>query len=281
VDLSSALYAATVCRDGPFPWAPDTPVAQRGALLQQAIATAPAGTFGPFGSWASDFGNASFCVGWPTETGNAPLGAGPLPDVPMLAVSGSIDMRTPTVGAQSVVARFPQGKLTIVPGVGHSTVTADPSGCAVNVVRTWINGGAPPATCPREAPLVLPVTTLPAAGPLHPKAPASARATYAIVRETIAEAKAAWLMTAGASGSTAQVPGIYGGKMLAGARTIKFTGYADTHGVTISGTLTFKRFGPPLVFQGTITVGGPGAARGIVTMNGSTLAGALGGRPVG
>jgi hypothetical protein len=88
-------------------------------------------------------------------------------------------------------------------------------------------------------------------------------------------------MTAGASGSSAQVPGIYGGKMLAGARSIKFTGYADTHGVTISGTLTFKRFGPPLVFQGTITVGGPGAARGIVTMNGSTLAGALGGRPVG
>ena len=88
-------------------------------------------------------------------------------------------------------------------------------------------------------------------------------------------------MTAGASGTSAQVPGIYGGRMLAGARTIKFTNYADTHGVTISGTLTFKKFGPPLVFQGTITVGGLGAAHGIVTMNGSVLAGALAGRPVG
>jgi pimeloyl-ACP methyl ester carboxylesterase len=280
-DLSSALYAATVCRDGPFPWSPDTPVAQRESILQQAIATAPAGTFGPFGSWASDFGNASFCVGWPTETGNAPLGAGPLPDVPMLAVSGSIDMRTPTAGAQSVVARFPQGKLTIVPGVGHSTVTADPYGCAVNAVRTWIDGSAPPAVCPRQAPIVLPVTTIPAPGPLHPKKAASAAATYAVVKQTITEAKGTWLMVAGASGTAAQVGGIYGGKMLDGASTIRFVKYADSHGVTLTGTITFKRFGPPLVFQGTITVGGPGAAHGILTMNGSTLAGALGGRPVG
>ena len=53
------------------------------------------------------------------------------------------------------------------------------------------------------------------------------------------------------------------------------------HGFTLSGTLTFKEFGPPLVFRGTVTVGGPGAAHGIVTMNGSVLAGALAGRPVG
>jgi pimeloyl-ACP methyl ester carboxylesterase len=281
LDLSFGLYAATVCRDGPFPWSPDTPVADRPPLLQQAVATAPAGTFGPFGSWAADFGNASLCLDWPTQTGNAPLGAGPLPDVPMMAVSGSIDMRTPTASAQSVVARFPQGKLTIVPGVGHSTVTADPSGCAVNAVRTWIKGGEPPATCAREAPQVLPVLTVPSAGPLHPKRAASAKATYTIARQTIAEAKAVWLMTAGASGSSAQVPGIYGGKMLALPGSFKLVKYADTHGVTLSGTLTFKEFGPPLVFKGTVIVGGPGAAPGILTANGAVLAGALGGRPVG
>jgi pimeloyl-ACP methyl ester carboxylesterase len=281
VDLSSGLYAATVCLDGPFPWPPDTPVAQRAPLLQQAIATAPPGTFGPFGSWASDFGNASFCLNWPTRTGNSPFGSGPLPDVPMMAVSGSIDMRTPTNGAQSVVARFPQGKLTIVPGVGHSTVTADPYGCAVNAVRTWIDGGNPPAVCPREKPLVLPVVKVPAPGPVHPKQAASARKTYAIVSETITEAKAAWLMTAGASGSSALVPGITGGKMLAGGRTIKLVKYADANGITLSGTLTFKKFGPPLVFTGTIAVGGPGAAHGILTMNGALLAGALAGTQVG
>ena len=69
--------------------------------------------------------------------------------------------------------------------------------------------------------------------------------------------------------------------MIAAGRSIKLVNYADTNGITLSGTLTFKAFGPPLVFTGTVTVGGPGAAHGIVTISGSTLAGALGGRPVG
>jgi hypothetical protein len=151
----------------------------------------------------------------------------------------------------------------------------------VNAVRSWINGSAPPAVCPAEAPLVLPVTAVPAPGPVKAKKAASARATYATVRQTLFEARAAWLMTSGASGGAAAVPGIVGGKMIAEARSFRLVKYADANGVTLSGTLTFKSFGPPLIFQGTITVGGPAAAHGIVTLNGSTLAGALGGRPVG
>ena len=49
IELSDALYAATVCHDGPFPWAPDTPVAARPALEQAAIAALAPGSFGPFG----------------------------------------------------------------------------------------------------------------------------------------------------------------------------------------------------------------------------------------
>ncbi len=91
----------------------------------------PPGAFGPFGPWAAQLGNADFCLGWPSPSGGAALGTGPLPNVPMLAVSGGFDLRTPTANAVSVVARFPQGKLLVVPGVGHSTLTADFSGCAV------------------------------------------------------------------------------------------------------------------------------------------------------
>ena len=143
IDLSSALYAATVCRDGPFPWTPDTPVGARPALEQSAIAALPPGTFGPFGSWAAQLGNADFCLGWPSPAGGAALGTGPLPNVPMLALSGGFDMRTPTAGATSVVARFPQGRLLVVPGIGHSTLTADYSGCAELAVHTWMTGGVP------------------------------------------------------------------------------------------------------------------------------------------
>jgi pimeloyl-ACP methyl ester carboxylesterase len=280
IDLSSALYAATVCHDGPFPWDPNTPPDQRNALLQNAVATVPAGTFGPFGSWAYQFGNADFCLGWPSPTGNAPLGAGPLPDVPMLAVSGGYDMRTPTAGAQSVVARFPQGHLLVVPGVGHSTTTADPSGCAINAVRGWIQGGTPPNSCPVTPPLVVPVPVVPAAGVLHPKRLATAKVTYAEVLDTVRDAEALWLMTSGESGQSATIPGIYGGTIAATARSFTLKNYSISRGLTVSGTVKYTKFGPPLVFQGALVVAGTAVSHGLLVLNGSTLAGALAGKKV-
>jgi pimeloyl-ACP methyl ester carboxylesterase len=276
-DLSFGLYAATVCRDGPFPWSPDTPVNQRSAILQAALQALPAGTFGAFGKWAASFGNADFCVGWPSPAGGAALGGGPLPDVPMLAVSGGFDMRTPTAGAASVVAQFPQGHLTVVPGVGHSTVTADPSGCAANAVRTWMLGGAPPAACPRQAPLVRPVAALPPAGTAKPKRAAAPRVTLAAAKETIQEAQALWLMTAGLAGDTEVVPGIFGGTLVGSGRSFKLVNYADERGIALSGTLSLSKSGPPLVFQGAITVGGAAAAHGILGVTGTTVRGTLGG----
>jgi pimeloyl-ACP methyl ester carboxylesterase len=282
VELSAGLYAATVCRDAPgFPWDPNLPVAQRSAALQAAVAALPAGTLGPFGAWAARFGNADFCLDWPALTGASPLGAGPLPDVPMLAVSGAFDMRTPTAGAQSVVSRFPQGRLLVVPGVGHSTVTADPSGCALNAVRAWMLDQTIPGSCPATKPLVLPVASLPAPGQAHPKKPLSARATYAVARSSLQDAQALWLMTAGESGAAATVPGVFGGKLIAGARSFTLVNFSDARGVTVSGKLSLKKIGPPLVFQGAVTVGGAAAARGILGLSGASLRGSLGGRSVG
>ncbi len=280
-DLSFGLYAATVCRDGPFPWQPDTPIADRSAILQSALAALPAGTFGAFGPWAASFGNADFCLGWPSPTGGAALGAGPLPDVPMLAVSGGFDMRTPTAGAASVVAHFPQGHLVVVPGVGHSTVTADPSGCAANAVRTWMLGGVPPAACPRQAPLVLPVTALPPAGSAPSKRAASPRVTFTTARETIQEAQALWLMTSGLAGDTEVLPGIFGGTIVASPRSFKLVSYADARGVTLSGTFSIRKTGPPFLFQGAVTVGGAAAAHGVLGVTGTSARGTLGGVAVG
>jgi pimeloyl-ACP methyl ester carboxylesterase len=278
-DLSFALYAATDCHDGPFPWDPSTPPEQRTALEQAAIAALPAGSLGPFGSWAAQFGNADFCLNWPSPAGGAPLGAGPLPNVPMLAVSGGFDMRTPTGGAAAVVAQFPQGHLLVVPGVGHSTVTADFSLCAARSVRAWITGGAVPSACPRSKPLVLDVPGLPAPGQTKPKHPASPAKTYQLVGKTVREVEAAWLMTIGLSGSTAPVPGVFGGYFRASsADNFRLVNYSITRGVAVSGTLTLKAFGPPLVFQGTITVSGKGASPGILSLSKGVLHGTLGTR---
>jgi hypothetical protein len=274
IELSFALYAATVCRDGPFPWSPETPVADRQGILNAAVAALPAGTFGPFGSWAHRFGNADFCVGWPSPSGGAALATGPLPDVPMLAVSGGFDMRTPTESARSVVSRFPHGQLLVVPGVGHSTVTADPSGCALQSLRIWMTGGPIAAQCARSAPFLPPIAALPAAG--LPKKTRSAAATYSIAARTISEAEAAWLM-----GSKPVIPGVYGGSLAAGQREITLTRYADALGVTLTGKLRLTSTNLPLKFQGTVTVSGASAANGILGVNGTSLRGTLGGRLVG
>jgi pimeloyl-ACP methyl ester carboxylesterase len=281
VDLSSALYAATVCRDGPFPWTPDTPASARPALEQSAIAALPPGTFGPFGAWAAQLGNADFCLGWPSPSGGAALGAGPLPNVPMLALSGGFDMRTPTAGATSVVARFPQGKLLVVPGIGHSTLTADYSGCAEVAVHTWMTGGTPSSTCARPKPLVTDVPALPVL-PARPRHPVSPARTLAVVAATLKEAEAAWLMTVGLTGSAKPVPGIYGGRLAyASSSSFRLTGYSVARGVAVSGTLKIAKPGAPLQFEGILTVSGSGGARGLLGLKGASLRGTLGGKLVG
>jgi pimeloyl-ACP methyl ester carboxylesterase len=280
IDLSFALYAATVCRDGPFPWAPDTPPAARAALEQAALAALPPGGLGPFGPWAAQLGNADFCLGWPSPSGGAALAPGPLPNVPVLAVSGGFDLRTPTASAVSVVARFPQGRLVVVPGVGHSTVTADFSGCAMAAVHTWMTGGVPPSECPRAEPLV---TTVPAL-PVLPARPEriSPKATLAIVTATLKEAEAAWLMTDGLSGSDAPVPGIYGGRLTSpSGSSIVLSGYTVAQGVSLSGKIKIAKSGVPLHFEGFLTVSGPRAAAGVLGLKNGSLRGTLGGKFVG
>jgi pimeloyl-ACP methyl ester carboxylesterase len=273
-DLSVGLYAATVCRDGPFPWDPNTPVESRSSLYQAAVNALPAGTLGPFGKWAARSGNADFCLRWPSPAGGGPFGPGPLPDVPMLAVSGGFDMRTPTANAVSVVARFPQGHLLVVPGIGHATVTADPSACAANAVRAWFQTGAIPALqCPRGKPIVRTLSSLPAA-----RAPAKLGplATYSVALKTIREAQAAWLMA-----SDSPIAGVYAGKLVPNSRGLTLTRYAIGRGVELSGSLRLVSTNLPVSFQGTVRVGGASAATGILGLSGNSLKGSLGGRLVG
>jgi pimeloyl-ACP methyl ester carboxylesterase len=276
IDLSAGLNAATVCHDGQFPWQAATPPDQRLAALEAAASALPAGTLGPFGPWAGRFGSADFCLRWPGSTGDAPLGAGPLPDVPMLAISGGFDMRTPTADARSVVARFPHGQLLVVPGVGHDAVDADLSGCAAAQVHAWMLDQAVAQTCPRVKPDVMPVPTLPAPGRARPRTVLSPRATLGVVHQTIADALA--LAELGLPGS---VPGLYGGKVTVSLGKVALASFSDSRGVTVSGTLRLKAVGPPLLFQGAVTVNGAAAARGVLGLTGASLRGTLGGRPVG
>ena len=76
----------------------------------------------------------------------------------MLALSGSLDMRTPTSLARSVVAQFPHGRLLVVTGAGHYVLTLARTPCLVDAVHHWLGGAATPGNCaPPAEPAPLPV----------------------------------------------------------------------------------------------------------------------------
>jgi pimeloyl-ACP methyl ester carboxylesterase len=276
-DLSFGLYAATNCSDGGLPWPANTPPAGRRAILDAAIAALPPGSLGGFGNWAARTGRGYFCEQWPAPAGGAPLAAGPLPDVPVLALNGGIDLRTPTVNAAEVVSGFPQGRLIEVPGVGHSVTGADASFCSQNAVRRWITGTlvAPTrAKCPRVLPIVKVLGTFPRAATKP-----SVKSTLAVASKTLREAEAAWWQLG--SGSTA-LRGLYGGRLVALANDAGFTltNYVLSPGVVISGKIEFDDIGPPSTYKGTIRVSGRGAVAGTLTILKNAVSGRLGGRPV-
>jgi len=160
-DLSMGMFTATVCDDGPFPWDPETPLAQRPAKLAAARNALPNGSTGPFGLWATDLGPAATCLLWPPQARRPGIGSGPLPNVPVLVFEGERDLRTPLSNGAALAARFPQGHLVSVPGVGHSVLGTDLTSCTQNAVATWLSGGVPPSRCPRSPLLVNPIGAFP------------------------------------------------------------------------------------------------------------------------
>ena len=274
-DLSFGLNVATNCADGRFPWSPDTPVAQRTAIWEAAVAGQPSGSFGPFGNWAARMGTASLCLEWPSPSGNTPLGPGPFPNVPVLLVNGGYDLRTPVANAVAIARQFPQSHLIVVPGVGHSVLTADFSFCAARAVRQWIQGAALPASaeCPRGPALVKTLTAFPRTSTR------TAQATLTVALKAVREAEASWLQVL-FSPSPVSPSGLFGGRLLSSAApgfTLK--GYSVAPGVLISGRITAK-IDAPITFTGTVRVSGPKAARGTLRITPTTLSGKLGGRRV-
>jgi pimeloyl-ACP methyl ester carboxylesterase len=256
-EFSSALYLATVCDDTPFPWQA-MPMETRQAALQEAIDALPVGSFGPFDRWAAGLGDATVCAGWPTPANDVTPPTGPLPDVPVLAFSGALDLRTPTAGAAGIIAQFPRGRLVVAGGVGHAVLSMDPSGCAQLILHGWIKDGRlPPAACNRVKPYIAPLAAFPSPSAKR----LTAAQTRTVATKTLHDAEAAWLATAGLSGTKTTITGLYGGNLVATRRDLRLNRYSIASGVTVSGTIHFRAAGPPLTFRGSVVVAGKNAAR--------------------
>lgn len=281
-DLSMGMFAATVCDDGPFPWDPNAPVAQRAAKLAAARSALPRGSTGPFGLWATDLGPAAFCLTWPPQAARPGIGSGPLPNVPVLVFEGERDLRTPLSNGAALAARFPQGHLVTVPGVGHSVLGTDLTGCAQNAVATWLSGGVPSSRCPRSPLLVNPIGAFPAS--LAVLGSGVRERTLAAVSKTVREAAASWAFAfTGFSGAHA-IPGLFGGSIRSSGTTFTLKRYSLVPGVQVSGSLQLNRPETgailPARFVGSLRVLGTKAAHGRLSVGPKVLTGTLGGRRV-
>ena len=284
-DVNIALLLTTNCGDGPFPWDPNATPDARQAALDAAIAALPAGSVGPFGSWALQSLLPFLCVSWPSPSGGAVYGAGPLPDVPVLVLTGDRDIRTPTEGARAIAARFRQGHVLVVPGAGHSVLNH--SACAANAVRGWLNGATPPTVCTKFSLYVPPLGAWRKSVAVTPpvaRVPGLAGKTLAALLRTIHDAEDNWLLTRGSQETTS---GLAGGRLTPDpGGVIRLQGYSSVGGLTLSGNIVLRMdpYGDPVVpltvQYALLSVGGPGAAHGRIRLSGNQLTGTLARRAV-
>jgi pimeloyl-ACP methyl ester carboxylesterase len=284
-DINVPLFFATSCGDGPFPWQPsDTPEARQ-AAFDAAVAALPVGSFGPFDSWALATSSAAACIDWPSPAGGTPLGPGPLPNVPVLVLAGSRDIRTPVSGANAIAARFPQAHVVVVPGAGHSVLNH--SDCAATAVRGWLNGAVPGATC---TPFRLYVPALGKWRSSVAATPPTARVaglrgrTLAAFVQTIHDAEGIWFLL---RETQVTISGLAGGRVTVfPSGKLAFQGFSDVAGLAVTGTVTLKMdpYGLPVVpattTSGTLTLSGRGSAHGTLSIAGNRAAGTLGGHAV-
>ena len=157
-------------------------------------------------------------------------------------------MRTPSPGAIDVVSRFPQGRLLVVPGVGHSVLGADVSFCAQRG-RARLDARHPAAGELRatEADRRRSCPPTPQRSDRRTEEERRPLRTLAIVSQSLRDA-AGDLGDASNPGS--RIAGVSGGKLTASAQGFTLVRYSVTPGVELSGKLRIGNSGLPAQFSG-------------------------------
>lgn len=283
-NLSTALFVTTTCEEEPVPWDRAAPLADRVAQAQAALALVPDAQFAPFGrAVAAGSPVMDLCRNWPAPAAPAiaPGPAPPLPDVPVLALAGKEDLRTPTTDAFGVAALFPRGAYLEVPGVAHSVLTGDASGCARRAIQRFL-AGAPVARCAAGRRPVTPFPRPPrAVRALTPSRGVAGRPgrTLRALSLTLDDAVRSVRIAALQAPSDVRilrVGGLRGGRLVATQTGLVLDRVVYVPGVVVSGTVRKE--------VTTLTASGRDAAGGTITVSGGRVTGVLGGvtidRPV-
>lgn len=275
---SDALFLATTCEENPtFPWTRGASIRQKAAEASRAARGLPAGSTGPFSrNVPLQQSILPLCLGWVTAS-PAPVAPGPLPAVPLLAIEGRGDLRTPFEDAVAVAGRVPDAQLLSVPNVGHSVVGSDPTDCTKNAIAAFFTGqpvAQCPATTPRFAPTPRPATRasrLKAYGNVKGKAGRTVEA----LRLTVNDARSQVLGQAIALGRTPSgAGGLRSGHVKVVRNGLSLRNYEYVPDVRISGTLANRG-------TSTFRISGRQASRGTIRVSEALqVTGRLGGRKV-
>lgn len=145
--FSFAANVATYCEEGPHPWPRRTPPAERREAAEAGLAHLPDSAFEPFDrATALWYVASNGCRFWP-DSGRSAATEGSLPDVPLLAMAGEEDLRTPVETAVRAASGFRRAKVITVPDYGHSVLGTP---CAQRALKRFF-AGEPVGECHRAA----------------------------------------------------------------------------------------------------------------------------------
>lgn len=279
-DFSNILYVATTCAETTEPWLAATTPSERTAAARAYLDGLPDERFAPFDrATALVTSTVARCRAWP-GSGSADTLDGSMPDVPVLLLSGTADLRTPLEDAQQVAALFPRAQLLAVGGVGHG-VAFQGSACVSRALDRFLAGRAA-GRCAKVATL-RPERPLPAPG----RALGTSDAVELTLRDILAQlpltivTKSSWLE--GDFLFFVRAGGLRGGRYSATLTGITLERVAVVPGVTVSGRLkgvVDPLRGRMLVSKGELQVRTPGGRRGRLVLKGRVLTGVLAGKPV-
>ncbi len=129
-DVNIARLLATSCIESRLPWAPDSPVAVAPTRVKRVHRRARR-RFAPFSPPDGAAGLADQLVRARGRRRRSPRAVPYAARTSRCSCSRAAqDLRTPLESARRTAAQYPNAKLLAVPGVGHSVLSTDLSGCA-------------------------------------------------------------------------------------------------------------------------------------------------------
>ncbi len=277
-EFSDAVFAATLCEEGNFPWDRAATLSGRAQQINAVARAAGEAVFTPFDSataLTSEF--VSLCLGWPGTTGGY-VPAGPLPDIPTLVIDGTADVRTPLEDAVAVKSLIPGAQVLSIPYTGHSALASDLSSeqCGARAVRQFFIGEIVTPCAASDNPF----SPTPVAPTKFSRLQATGRGGKIgrTITAALATAQDMRRQVIGDALEAGRLPsragGLRGGRIVVRNEILTLFSVVYVPGVKVSGSV------PLSGGRQRLTISGSKAAKGKLTVTSSTITGRLGGRKI-